>query len=100
MKSSIPERNWRLAFGRVPHAWSRNHWIISQRSGPQGQQTQDAAWVPAIDAHYHYVPRPPATAAARVGPARRQRAAENNWENEGGATQPQLLAPRYGQREE
>jgi hypothetical protein len=100
MKSRIPDRNWGLAFGRVPHAWSRNHWMVSRRSGPQGQQTQDAAWMPAADAHYQYVPGAPATAAAHVGPARRQRAAENNWENEGGATQPPALAPGYGKRDE
>jgi hypothetical protein len=87
----IPERNWRPASDRVAHAWSRNHWINSHRSRPRGQRTRDAGWT-AIDTPY--VPLPPATAAARVGPARRQRAAESDWENEGGAI-PQL-APGYG----
>jgi hypothetical protein len=100
MKSRTPERNWRLALGRVPHAWSRNHWLLSHRLGPQ---TQDAGWVAAGEAHYHYVPdvpRLPATAVARVGPTRRQRAAENDWENEGGATQPPALAPGYSKCDE
>jgi hypothetical protein len=103
MKSRIPERNWRLAFGRVPYAWSREHSIIAHRLGPQGQQTQDAGRAAVVDADYHYVPhvpQSPATAAARVGPTRRQRAAENNWENEGGSTQPPALAPGYDKHEE
>jgi len=85
MKPRIPEGNWHQARGRVSQGWSQNHWIISHRLGPQGQQTQDAGWAMAsVDAPYGS--RLPATAAARVGPARRQRAAESDWENEGGAT--------------
>jgi hypothetical protein len=101
MKSRISGSNWRLALGRVPYVWSKNHWIISHRLGPQ---IQDAAWAAAaIDAHYHCVPdvpRSPATAVARVGPTRRQRAAENDWENEGGATQPPALEPGYVKHDE
>ncbi len=99
MKPRIPERNWRQAIGRVAHASSKNHWINSHRLGSHLQQTPDASWAAAaIDAAY--VPLPPATAAARVGPARRQRAAENDWENEGGATQPPVLAPGYSKLDE
>jgi hypothetical protein len=99
MKSRIPERNWRLACGRVPHAWSRNHWIISHRLRPQGQQAHDAGWaMAALEAPY--VLRSPGTSVGRVGPARRQRAAENDWENEGGATQPAMRAPDYSKRDE
>jgi hypothetical protein len=99
MTTKIPERNWRLARGRVLHAWSKNHWIISHRLGPQGRQTQDASWAAAAVVDAPYVPRSPATAAAHVGPTRRQRAAENEWENEGGATQPRTLLPGYEDRD-
>jgi len=100
MKLRIPERNWRQACGRVAQAWKKNHWVISHRLGPQGQQTQNAGWAAAAtdtespDVASN-VPGPPATAAARVGPARRQRAAESEWENEGGATQTPAPAPGY-----
>jgi hypothetical protein len=101
MTTRNPESKPHRAFGRIPYAWSKNDWIISNRLGPQGQQTQDAAWAAAaVDALY--IPRPPttSTSAARVGPARRQRAAENEWENEGGATQPPMRLPGYGTPEE
>jgi hypothetical protein len=90
---TIPEKSWRLPFTRISRTWSTNHWLIAHRAGLQGQQTQNANWAAAA-VEMPYVPLPPATAAARVGPKRRQRAAENDWENEGGTTQPPMRAAR------
>jgi len=78
---------------------SSNHWIVAHRRVPQGRQTQNAGWAAAAIERPGAI-RQPTTAVARVGPARRQRAAECEWENEGGTTQPAMRAPGHDQRDE
>jgi hypothetical protein len=91
MKLSVPERLWRQATGRVAHAWTRNHWIISHRRGSQVQPAQDASWAEAavVTSAVNLLP---STAVARVGPARRQRAAESEWAWQGPWSPASMIA--------
>lgn len=82
MATRILERNWRQTSGRVAHAWTKNHWIVSHRLGSQGQQTQDIGWsragVGGPLASFRSV------AGAGIEPPRPTRAAESDWDNESG----------------
>ena len=96
MRPGIFERSWRRANNHIGRTWRKTRWIISHRLERQPQQIQIQRTC-STEATLNSEPPVtsvgsplPVTAAARVGPARRQRAAESEWENEGGAL---LLQP-------